>query len=122
MCSPHSPDLSGIAAFLAASSSAQNTTTRAGATSCPCLHTCHVFGLRALMACNPRVFATNMPRDERERRRVVRQVDEACHSLSEIHTQLPAHDYQLPALVRHNVPGGRHTSADTRCKAIFMHW
>ena len=38
MCSPHSPDLSGFAALLAASSSAQKTITRAGATSCPCLH------------------------------------------------------------------------------------
>ena len=40
VCSPHSPDLSGMAALLAASSSAQNTITRAGATSCPCLHPC----------------------------------------------------------------------------------
>ena len=120
MCSPHSPDLSGFAALLAASSSAQKTITRAGATSCPCLHSspslmpvrplCHL----CTEVCKVResiwaALSVSIP-----------VINGITHRgllsrgalLFEVQAQLPAHDNQLPRLLCHNESGNTQTRSD----------
>ena len=71
MCSPHSPDLSGMAALFAASSSAQNTTTRAGATSCPCLRPCHLIQAAGIEGLQPQCDGSKACSSLCERKTVV---------------------------------------------------